>query len=364
MPSLGNDLADIRKEQKLTLNDIHEATKIPKHILNAIEDDSIFSEFEKNPTYIRSYIRSYAKALSIEEEKIIYALDKKQKDNYQGSLQELLEDGPKPTFELDEGDEQHEATDSDDDEHEAAKDEPAEPEPTPIAKPSTLESESDVHSVDWVDMGQRFQPLESTKSKVWVGIIAIIIIVASGTYVYFYEFSNAETSANVDDNQPTEVTDEAVSADSLQLDIVPSTESDTSVMTESSVTTTEDESLETLPDTLSMVIYAAYGKLEPVRVYSDVTDSINPYWIEESEAIRFEFINEIQIRGQYSRMVLLLNGHVVPNFRETFYNPDSRLLEIDRSYFEGDSTWLQPPPDSLAIDAPSPSVIKERPTFN
>ncbi|WP_138430465.1 helix-turn-helix domain-containing protein [Fodinibius saliphilus] len=363
MPSLGNDLANIRKEQKLTLNDIYEVTKIPKHILNAIEDETIFSEFEKNPTYIRSYIRSYAKALSIKEEKIIYALDKRQKNDYQGSLQELLESDAKQSVEPDDDEKSLQPTEEKAPEEE--NEESVEGTSAPIAKPSTLESESDVHSVDWVDMGRRFQPLESTKSKVWVGIIAIIIIVVSGTYLYFYNFQNAETPPkNNDDQQSTEVAKEAIASDSLQLDIVPSPESNTDTMSESTITTEENESLTSLPDTLTMVIYAAYGKLEPVRVYSDVTDSINPYWIEKSEAIRFDFINEIEIRGQYSRMVLLLNGHVIPSIRETFYNPDSRLLEINRSYFEGDSTWLQPPPDSLSIDAPPPSVIKNRPTFN
>lgn len=63
-------------------------------------------------------------------------------------------------------------------------------------------------------------------------------------------------------------------------------------------------------------------------------------------------------------MVLLLNGHPVQNLREEFYNPDSRLLEINRSYFENDPQWLQPAPDSLQIDAPPPSTIRDRPTFN
>jgi hypothetical protein len=122
--------------------------------------------------------------------------------------------------------------------------------------------------------------------------------------------------------------------------------------------------METLPDTLTMVIYAAHGKLEPVRVYTDIQDGINPYWIEQGEAVRFDFVNNINIRGQFSRMILILNRHPIQNFREQFYNPDTRLLEINRSFFEGDARWLQPAPDSLNIDAPPPTVIRERPSFN
>src|SRR6056297_2691190 len=105
MASLGRDLAHIRKEQELSLEDIYETTKIPVRILRSIEDDSIFDDFENNATYIRSYVRSYAKALPIDEKQIIYALDKVAKNDYSGSLQSLLKDTPKKTFEFDEGEE-------------------------------------------------------------------------------------------------------------------------------------------------------------------------------------------------------------------------------------------------------------------
>ncbi len=150
----------------------------------------------------------------------------------------------------------------------------------------------------------------------------------------------------------------------MELNIVPSTNDDTSAVTENTEAQgMQNESLETLPDTLSILLYAAYGKLEPVRVYTDIMNEINPYWIEEGNALRFNFVNDIQIRGQFSRIVLFLNGHVITNFREQFYNPETRLVEINRSYFEGEPKWLQPAPDSASIDAPPPT-IRERPTFN
>ncbi|MDZ7682266.1 MAG: hypothetical protein U5J63_11290 [Fodinibius sp.] len=82
------------------------------------------------------------------------------------------------------------------------------------------------------------------------------------------------------------------------------------------------------PTRSDIVLYAAYGKLEPVRVSTDIMDNINPYWVEQGKALRFNFVNEMQIRGQFSNIVLLLNGHVIQNFREQFYNPDTRLVEI------------------------------------
>ncbi len=372
MPSLGNDLARIRKEQNLNLDDIQRATKIPKRILNSIEDDSIFSDFEENPTYIRSYVRSYAKALSIDEQQIVFALNKVQKGDYKGSLQQLLEDGKRQTFQLDEDTTDTEEDNGDEDEmihdHTPESSETKEVEPTTQgdsagnAKRRKSESPS-VHSVDWADMGRRFQPLESTKSKVWIGIATILIIAAVAGYVYFYEFNGINFSN--DDSQTgavSEATSEAEApSDSLQLNIVPPADSDSNALPEKmNEEQTAAESLTTLPDTLSMVVYAAYDKLEPVRVYTDIMDGINPYWIEHGDAVRFQFVNEIRIRGQFSRMELLFNGHAIPDFGEEFYNPDTRLLEIERRFFEGDSTWLQSPPDSLAIDAPPPTNIQNR----
>lgn len=369
MASIGNDLANIRKEQELSLDDIHRATKIPVHILHSIEDESIFSDFGENPTYIRSYVRSYAKALSIDEQQIVYALNQKQKDNYQGSLQQLLEETPKKSFELDEDNTEPESTEKDtkddQDRPEAGENDSETMDKAAAAAVSRPQPNSpNVRSVDWADMGRRFQPLKTTKSKVWVGILVITLLVVGATYIYLYDSESVDISDSSNNPQTEESANGDIVPDSLQLDIVPPAEEDTTEQPVVNDSPQQTAPLSTLPDTLEMVVYAAYGKLEPVRVYSDINDSISPYWIEEGEAVRFEFVNEIRIRGQFSRMALLLNGHPIPDFRDEFFNPDTRLLEIERSYFEGESIWLQAPPDSLAIDAPPPSIIRNRPTFN
>lgn len=382
MASLGRDLAHIRKEQGLSLEDIYEATKIPIKILESIEDDSIFTDAENNATYIRSYVRGYAKALSIDEKQIIYALNKVEKNDYSGSLQSLFEEQPDDSYEdSEEDDADEESKDSDEpgddrmvhdhspefqpDQTDLSEDSSEAPKSSPLPKAD----HPDVESVDWADMGRKFQPLKSVRSRTWAGIfITLLIITAAVSFFYFYETDPASTEAagNQTTTQQEESPEQKVSTDSLELDIVPSSETnDTSE--QQPVTTADDipnEALSALPDTLSVVLYAAYGRLEPVRVYTDIMDDINPYWIEQGEAIRFNFVNELNIRGQFSRLVLLLNGHPVQNLRENFYNPDTRLLEINRSYFENDPQWLQPAPDSLEIDAPPPTTIKSRPTFN
>ncbi|HKK46165.1 MAG TPA: helix-turn-helix domain-containing protein [Balneolaceae bacterium] len=380
MASLGNDLATIRKEQNLTLDDIHETTKIPKHIISAIEDDSIFSDYEENPTYIRSYVRGYAKVLSIEERDIIYALNKQEKGNYSGSLQKDSEGLPDKTSEHEKESEKESKEEQKKSNNEIVHDQSPdlgpkekEPESTEPKSSGPVNQPPEVKSVDWADMGRRFQPLKSTKPKLWIGVVAILLIAAIGIAFYFYQ-SNGKDSSQSKSVTGTTANEQSQaytgSSDSLQLNLAPPAAQDSINLAGKTGDSTNaqqqirTQKLDALPDTLSLVVYAAYGKLEPVRIYTDIMDNINPYWIEKGSALRFDFINEVHIRGQYSRMVLMLNGHLIQNFREQFYNPETRLLEIHRSFFEQDPKWLQPAPDSLGIDAPPPSVIKKRPTFN
>lgn len=373
MASLGKDLALIRKEQQLSLEDINGATKIPIRILRSIEDDSIFADFDENSTYIRSYVRSYAKVLAIDEKQIVYALNKTEKGTYSGSLQSYLKEKPEEPFEDGSTNEEEieEATDSQKEEGNTSTDslssEPGAPQDKSEYQSPITHDEPDVRSVDWADMGKKFQPLKTVGSRTWIGIVVFIIISAIGIALYL-NLSNSsnisETSTSDTITSPQE-SSEGVSTDSLELNVVPQSEDDDTKQGNTIVSEEiENQRLTELPDTLSLILYAAYDQLEPVRVYTDIMDDINPYWIEQQEALRFNFVNEIRIRGQYSRMVLILNGHPIENIREEFYNPDTRMLEINRSYFETDPKWLQPAPDSLNIDAPPPAVIRERPTFN
>lgn len=374
MASLGKDLATIRKKQNLSLDDIQEATKIPKHILQSIEDGSIFTHFEENITYIRSYVRSYAKALSIDNQQIVYALDKEELGSYSGSLLQIGEDSKEDEpFDFEQEDENQpggqdgsemvsstEAT-GDQSREEIPGAEPTDPQKGAKAAEQTKRPENrtkNVDSVDWVNMGHQFEPLPP-KSKIWIGVL-IVLLLGGGALYYFISDSTEEQSQ---DRISTAKVQKETPDDSLKLNLVPFAESD-SLNAENAVQPAENQSLQTLPDTLNMVVYAAYGKLEPVRVFTDIMGSINPYWIEKGTAMKFDFVNRFQLRGQFNNLVLMLNGHVIKNYLDKFYDPDTRRIEIQRSFFENSDKWLQPAPDSLGIDAPPPTMILERPTFN
>lgn len=409
MSSLGNDLSLIRKHRGLSLEDIRSTTKIPMNILESIEDDSIFDDPRQNATYIRSYVRSYAKALKIDNEQIVTALDRQKAGRYEGMLRDLLTDMEqklkgKSRFRLDDeadkpasdagkaksddaGEEKDEGEAKD---REEAKEKPAdagmvppEPEMDPTdsesadPEPETAEERNGarvpdppvVESVDWANMGKQFIPMQKSP-RIWMGIVAAILVLAIAAFFLLYGFGNDSGEGDSPESETSE--QQTVTPDSLQLNLSPrqTVEEDEDTGAAGDEAESGEQTEETnpaaaaLPDTLSLVIYAAHSQLEPVRVYTDVSNTLNPYWIEQGEAIRFEWVNEIRIRGQYSQMELLFNGHLVEDFREEFFNASTRMVEIDRSFFEGSPRWLQPAPDSLGNGLPAPTVIRERPSFN
>lgn len=353
MPSLGTDLAALRKSREKSIDEIHQSTKIPKNVLSSIEDNTIFADITNNPTYIRSYVRSYAKALSVEERKIVYALDKVEKGNYAGSLidedqrQELQEKGLLTAGDTQEADENESDSVFPEDDQETASE-----------SKNLFSKPKQVDSVDWVNMGRQFQPAKSTNPKGWFRFAIVIFLAVVAFLVYWFYLRTLDSNtADTFQQDPTQQTTTAA-PDSVELDVRPAANEDSANLSGDTVLSTQSQqSNGALSDTLSIVVYAAYGKLEPIRIYTDIIGNINPYWIEEGEAMQFNFVNDFQLRGQTGNAILLMNGHTITDFQERFFDPETGRIEITRSFFEEDPKWLQPPPNTLPDDLPQPSVI-------
>lgn len=396
MASLGQDLKTIREKEGLTLEQIYEQTRIPVHVLEAVEADRIAEDVEHNTTYVRSFIRTYAKALGIEESLIVTCLDRSEEGTYSGELLKQKAGRTAPTESnspkssettsgksptgaakrsrsagttAKRGDE----TDSTGDEE--TKTTPSDSKPLKAGfgrpqAPKARTSVPDTSSVNWADMGKKFSNI-NRRSPIWLLVLMIIVIV-SGVALYFVYSSESE---------PTVATSQA--NQELPATLLPdSTALDTTLNQSATADTTATTTPQTQPDTLSqptqpaqtgniaasgdtlyLDIYAAYDKLEPVRVISDINNRLSPYWIEKGEAMRFEFTDSLKLRGQYGRMILLMNGHVIRDFLAKYYDREERFVEIYREDFT-EPKWRQTPPDTLPVpNVPSPSVIKERPTF-
>jgi len=95
MARIGTDLSKVRHQQGMSLEEVHTSSRIPITILETIEDGSIFSDLAINNTMIRSNVRSFARVLKLDDQKIIEALDALEKGKDIGFLpQEEKEDEP------------------------------------------------------------------------------------------------------------------------------------------------------------------------------------------------------------------------------------------------------------------------------
>ena len=359
MTSLGKDLASIRKERQISLEEVHSITKIPLDTLKSIEDGSLFEDAsQQHQTYVRSFVRSFGKALKISDDALVDALNKYEQGTYKDDL--LSEAGLTPSsiplFELD-----------------SPSNEPKESTPPP-EPPKEIETEQTdskkeyevapspptVDTVNWADMGKKFGVAE-VKSRLWILIVCIIILVSIGIGIIFFwddimnqfssdtdpitsapteELSTPESTDNVDDrNEALEITEP----------------NNGTLNTNNTIVTTP--TLQELEDTLSLVVYAAFGVLEPVRVTSDITWRTNPYWVEELDAYSFAFQDTILVRGQYNRMLLMLNGHVIENARQLYFDDEFDSIMLTRSIFENDSTFIQPVPSVFPYSVGAPVEI-------
>jgi cytoskeletal protein RodZ len=400
MPALGKDLSKIRSHLGLSIQDVQHYTKIPVATLKSIEDGTIFAHPEENQTYIRSFVRSYGRALKIDDDVMIKALDQNESGNYnhilledypglqpaQTAQEEKLETQPKAEPDLEDEqsevperqlfDEQEAEDDNDETEiqhieigDESSGDESEkEPEiaktvsPGEDTKPQTSNTERSVKSVNWADVGRKFNQ-EKKQTPVW--IIGLIIILIIAVFVGYFLYQNGFLSIQgLMPEQQEEVAPENETAQSsLSLDLEDSLAASeagnqTVYETPSPVETTTE-----LGEVIELTVYAAYDALGPVRVWSDLKPRMDPYWLEQGTAMEFEFEDTIRVRGSYSDFLLFKDGHLVENAAQEFLQQEEDYIQLTRDFFTSDSKWATSIDYELPEGVQPPDSIANRPTF-
>lgn len=341
MASVGKDLAAIRQHLGFTVDDIHAITKIPINTINSIEKGSIFTSGEENPTYVRSFVRSYARAIKINDELVVKALDQQNYGNYNHLLlnkfPELMPSGAVLSAE-DEVNVSPPATEPEN-ENEAV---------TNIKDPASYTSTPEpptVSTVNWADLGQRFSTIDS-RPPVWIIGAAIILIVALASG-YFIINSDIFTS---DEDNGAIVSPPIAPPESPVLDL--------------DINQPEEPQPQAVLDgTLYLTLYAAYDVLDPVRVYSDLKPRVDPYWMNRGQAFNFEFRDTVRVSGQYTRMLLFINGNLIENPRQNHFNSTAGAIEITRNFLESDPKWATEVPLELPPNAVPPDSVVNRPRF-
>ncbi len=372
--SLGKDLATIRKEKNLTLEDLYSATKIPIYTLQSIEDDTLFTQSSESKTYLRSFIRSYAKALKIADAHIIKALEIYEKEEYDGDLLKLIKPEPKvETFSV------KKETVEVEENGDPAKEEKKEPNETPpsvnvasSAQPAQKEhvtpdatkarSPKDAPTVDSIDWANMSKKVYSSPTGSRLGIIALVILVVGALGAAGYYFSDSLLNVfQADTNQPEEVATNAPTEE-VQDNNTPNQsaaiENDQPALNPE--TTTTEASTGILGDTLTIAVYAAFDKLEPVRVTSDYNWRTNPFWMDRGEAYYFDFKDTVLVRGQYSRMVLLFNGHIINNPRQNNFSREFDSILLTRADLSKPEYQAPPVDFPLTVGEPDSIVYRIR----
>jgi hypothetical protein len=364
MASLHQDLVDIRTKAGITPAQIQQKTKIPESIIREIEKGIIFESTEQQKTYVRSFTRSYAKAIGIKDDDIVKALDLNDSGEYVDFLASKY---------IQKAEKKKNTSDSSDQNNDLKIEVAPEPQfDASILKPgptSTIGAEEysrpdpsraynkatppppKIETVDWADVGQRFTGIRSG-SAAYLGILVILILLIGGTYIVINwpESDDVETTTTIVDTPSENLIPAPI--------ISPQTNDDDVIVVEQ---TPPPTSKATLPDTLFIVIKAINNKLEPVRVLSDVNNIRSPYWIETNQAMRFDFINQVEITGNYSRMALFVNGHYLQNFRD--YIGSGNAIRITREILETYPNFFSNEPPVLPTGITAPTVIRDRPVF-
>ena len=358
MPSLGRDLRSIREHLDYTVEDIQNATKLPLDTIRSIEDGSIFSESKEINTYIRSFVRTYGRALKIDNELMAQALDQEELGNYTSLL---LNNFP----ELKDNEPETKTGEKSDDQKSSGKKKKrspsfkfagsdttdTKPKKGPAKSASSHTGSPDVQSIDWAGVGKGFKK-ERSQLPVWMisaGLL-IIIIVAAAVIISQFELLSSGDETPVE--PPVADVQEPSGNQDLTLDLSDNEPADTVQETEVA-----------LSDTLNLTIYAATGRLDPVRVWSDLKPRIDPYWLDQGMAYNFEFSDSIRVAGSYSNMLLFINGNRINNFRGQYFNPEESAVELTRNFFNSDPRWATPVPFELPEDVAEPDTLMDRPSF-
>lgn len=426
MAQLQDDLIVIRQQLKLSADDIHDKTRLSTLIIRQIEDGSIF-ESDQNKTYIRSFVRTYARALNIRDEDMIEALNQLDEGRYDDYLRKKYAPGVEKPVASETGKsgkaaakaEAAEAAKSADSDKNAPVSASAtgsasvktpaaeakgskqeqEQEPEPVAPPKTEKKEAApppppsqirrgaaagrlnsgkkasqpaqpsrmatpapaggprASEVNWSNLSQGASRRSSAPVSAIIIIALVLIAVGASAYWYlnsedgfsglFENLFGTSTEETVRESRVTDRTPELLLSDTLDAPVAP----DPAL----AIAATQ-----VLPDTLSIVVYAATGNLEPFRVRADTFENRRPYWVEQGRGMRIKFINEVAVSGNFNRMLVLYDDRLITTFAET--NDQGERI-IRRSQFEQDPTLRSFTATQLPQGVSAPREIIDRPLF-
>ena len=292
-----SDLRRIREERGLTLEALHEETKIPLSVLQDFEETGLFDNPMFNRVYLRSLVRTYALFVDIPSKVALEGLDEALLDSYKGRLAiAFLGEKPPEDEEMPEA----EAPEAETLGAETPEAEAEKPPEKPVAKAPVAQEKvktpakttppllTTASSWESRSLGSRRQLVDFKERASYTQWILIVGAV--------FAFSAAILAVIVLIDRPDGAEQQqAVPVDTTAVDTVAVAPSRPKI---------------TIGDTLDFVVVAAQ-KVERLHVTRD-EDARRPYWIEEGRANAYPALERIILEDRLDRIRLLVEGYPYP----------------------------------------------------
>ena len=379
---LADDLRRIREDRNVSLDALHDETKIPVGLLQQFEDTGLFDHPMFNRVYLRSLIRAYAEMVEIPTNTALAALDQALDGSYDGLLvSEYLEGAPERSTPQDveektdqeaveeEAESVAKQTEQERDETEKAAASKATVSSAAVSKAVEKGSEQTATSPQVQEeadqpptpktteraITQRRQPAARSskrstsgqrRSEIKLGGInpafvfgGIGVLVLGGIIWAIITFVDFGSSAD-EVQQAQAVADSVARADSL---------ASAQAQADAEAERQPQRANITLGDTLNFVIIADQDKVQGIRITRD-DDVRRPYWIEQGVAQAFPAQRRIIIDDKLDIIRVLLNGYPYP----TTNRDDRGRLVITRDSAQAFVDTLTGQPEQVDIAEVNP----------
>ncbi len=303
---LADDLRRIREDRGVTLDALHEETKIPLGLLQQFEETGLFDHPMFNRVYLRSLVRAYADTVGISTEQALAALDEALTGAYQGRLAVTYlgeappVEAPPPADEAGDGEEEAAAAPP---EAPAADVKPPAPAPPPVTPtpppPQAVVPEPTAPAAaapSWEAQSpppptRRVRPVdirERTWNRQWIFIGVAVIVLAGAIWGVL---------SLVKQSAPEGAENDVAAVDTGAVDTT-------------AALPPPAHSPVVLGDTIHFVVIAT-RKVERIRITRD-DDLRRPYWIEQGDARAFPALQNIILEDRLDRIRLLVEGYDYP----------------------------------------------------
>lgn len=314
-----DDLRRIRERRGVSIDEVHEETKIPRGLIESFEETGLLDHPMFNRVYLRSFVRTYARVVDISPAFTLRALEEVLEGTYRGRLAEeylgeteTVEEAPSAE-ETETGKEPAEAApapvedrreepskadvseEGEEDEKEALEAETAtqEQERQPVASTEGVEAGAAASGAaaaatagqarteqqrggHAAQRSRRRRDSGSSAKRQGIYLGAALLVVALGGWLLFSLLSG-DSASDVEDGQA-----QAVAADTVA-------QEDTASGEETPAGPTERVDI---GEAMDFRVIAAQGPIRELRVRVD-DDVRRPYWIEEGEDRTFSAENQI-----------------------------------------------------------------------